>query len=217
VSFDVNSACSSFVVDLMVAVDLLMSGRFKSAAIFNPERYSMRMDYGDRRNCILFGDGATAAVITCEDDTSCHDGLEVLDVVTFSEPMKFEAVKMKVGHNFEQEGSVVQKFAISETIRSTSKILERNQLTTSSINYFISHQANLRMLESVVNRMGIKKEAHLYNVDKFGNQGAAGAPSVLSMNWDLFQEGDFIVLTVVGSGLTWGSVLLRKCSSSKLI
>ncbi len=210
VSFDVNSACSSFVVNMMVASDLLRSGRFKKAALFNPERYSLRMNFNDRRNAILFGDGSSATLVEVAEDSYTGHGLELVDVVIFSDPMKYDAVRMEVGEFFEQDGSIVQKFAITETIRSTKNILARNNLSTSDINYFVFHQANLRMLESSSKRLGIEEHKHLYNIDKFGNQGASGAPSVLSMNWGKFKAGDLIVVTVVGSGLTWGSLLLRK-------
>ena len=78
------------------------------------------------------------------------------------------------------------------------------------MSYFIGHQANLRMLTSACEKQGVAPERHLYNVDRYGNQGAAGAPCVLSMNWDRFQAGDIIVVSVVGAGLTWGSALLKK-------
>ena len=103
----------------------------------------------------------------------------------------------------------MQKFAISQTLKATQVILERNKLTIDDIAFFTGHQANLRMVQSVATRLGLSAEQHLYNVDKYGNQGAAGAPAVLSANWERFQSGDLIVVTVVGSGLTWGSALLR--------
>ena len=89
-------------------------------------------------------------------------------------------------------------------------MLERNALRPEDISYFIGHQANLRMLESVSRRLGFCNGQHLYNADRFGNQGAAGAPCVLSQNWDRVQPGDYVVISVVGSGLTWGSALLRR-------
>ena len=97
----------------------------------------------------------------------------------------------------------------SRTIDITRRILERNGLTPEDISWFTGHQANLRMVESAANRLGIPSEKHLYNVHKFGNQGAAGAPSVLSQNWEKFKPGDLVAVSVVGSGLTWASALLR--------
>jgi 3-oxoacyl-[acyl-carrier-protein] synthase-3 len=210
VSFDVNSACSAFVMDMIAAKGLIQSGTYQKIAVFNPERYTLRLDYRDRRNCILFGDGCSAALLEGVSEGEPASGLELMDVVMISEPAKYEVVKMPDGDYFDQDGNAVQKFAITQTLRTTQMILDRNQLAVNDLSYFISHQANLRMIQSAVSRLGLAEEKHLYNVDEFGNQGAAGAPAVLSMNWDRFKPGDLIVLTVVGSGLTWGSALFKK-------
>lgn len=206
-SFDVNSACSSFVINLHTVRGLLESGLHSRVAVFNPERYSSRMDYSDKTSCVLFGDGCSSALIERSDDAS---GLEILDTAIYSDPKSFNVVAIPDGDCFRQEGRAVQKFAISRTIQSTKLIMERNNLTANDVDYFIGHQANLRMLESSVNRLEFPAEKHLHNVDIYGNQGAAGAPSILSMNWDRYKKGDIIIITVVGSGLTWGSVLMRK-------
>ena len=211
VAFDVNSACSGFLMDLQVAHALLRAGSYSTLALFNPERYSLRMDYSDRKTCILFGDGCASSIVTrWEPGTPLLHGLEVLDIIMFGDPLKHEVVAMKDAQQFGQDGSVVQKFAISQTLKSTQTILERNHLSIDNIAYFSGHQANLRMVQSVATRLGLEPEQHLYNVDKFGNQGAAGAPAVLSANWGRFKPDDLIIVTVVGSGLTWGSALLRR-------
>lgn len=205
-AFDANSACSSFVTDLHVARGLLGTGVHKKVAIVNPERYSLRMDYADKRTCILFGDGCATAVIESAPDAV---GLEVLDTIVASDPGKFDLITIGDNDVFQQNGKAVQKFAITKTIEITKEILAKNGLTTSDLAYFMGHQANLRMVSSVAERLGVPPDRHLYNVDQLGNQGAAGAPAVLSMNWDKFKKGDLIVMAVVGSGLTWGAALFR--------
>jgi 3-oxoacyl-[acyl-carrier-protein] synthase-3 len=204
-SFDVNSACSSFVVNLHVASGLLKSGSSQEVAIFNPERYSIRLNYTDRASCVLFGDGCAAAWLK----TDSPRGLEVVDTYIESMPSKFDMIQIPDGGHFYQNGQAVQKFAITRTMETTHKILERNSLKTDDVNYFIGHQANLRMITSAANKLGFNESQHLFNVDRFGNQGAAGAPAVLSMNWNQFRSGDLIVVAVVGSGLTWGAALFR--------
>lgn len=206
VSFDVNSACSSFVTNLHVARGLLQSGVHHKAAIFNPERYSLRMDYRDKRTCILFGDGCSAALV---DTTEGAKGLELIDTVLHSEPSKYDLITIPVDGYFDQNGKAVQKFAITRTIDITKEILERNGLAPANLTYFAGHQANLRMVASAADRLGLRPEQHLFNVDKLGNQGAAGAPAVLSMNWSKFQPGDLVAIAVVGSGLTWGAALFQ--------
>ncbi len=206
-SFDANSACSSFVLDLHVARQMISTGAQKTMAIFNPERYSLRMDFTDRNSCILFGDGCSAAILSSEPRPG---SLRVVDTMLFSDPAGFDAVKIPVGHSFTQNGKAVQKFAITRTIEITEQILARNDLMPKDVKYFTGHQANLRMITSAADRLGIATDRHLHNVAELGNQGSAGAPSVLSMNWDRFEKGDLIALAVVGSGLTWGATLLEK-------
>lgn len=204
--FDANSACSSFLTDILVAKGLLDSKAFSTAAIFTPERYSLRLDYTDRTSSFLFGDGSAAAYLARGADIT---GFEIVDVSMQSDASGYESVQMPVGQYFGQNGAAVQKFAIRRTCESTEAILQRNGLAISDVQYFIGHQANLRMLQSVCTRLGLTEQQHLYNVDRFGNQGAAGGPIVLSQNWDRFSEGDLVVMTLVGSGLTWGSAVLR--------
>ncbi len=206
-SFDANSACSSFVLDLHVARQMISTGAQKTMAIFNPERYSLRMDFTDRNSCILFGDGCSAAILSSE---ARPGSLRVVDTLLYSDPAGYDLVKVPEGECFSQNGKAVQKFAITRTIEVTEQILARNHLTPKNVTYFTGHQANLRMITSAADRLGIPTERHLHNVAELGNQGSAGAPSVLSMNWDRFEKGDLIALAVVGSGLTWGATLLEK-------
>jgi 3-oxoacyl-[acyl-carrier-protein] synthase-3 len=186
---------------------LLGAGIHKKTALFIAERYSMRIDYSDRATACLFGDGSAGAILEAGDG---HSGLEIIDTFITSAPSKFDTVRIPVGGTFWQNGSAVQKFAITKTIHGAKEMMERHDLSPEKIDYFIGHQANLRMLQSVARKLGLNDQQHLFNVNQFGNQGAAGAPSVLSMNWDRFKTGDLILISVVGSGLTWGSALLRK-------
>lgn len=204
--FDVNSACSSFVTNLSVAKGMMQDRRIQSAAIFNVERYTTCLDYSDRRNCVLFGDGSASAILR---KGKSLRGFRVLDTILHSDPSGSELVQIPMNGYFYQNGARVQKFAISRTCEVTEEIVEQNQLKIDDIRYFIGHQANLRMLTSACNKLGLEAEKHLYNVDTHGNQGAAGAPSVLSLNWNRFKDGDIVVVSVVGSGLTWGSALLQ--------
>ena len=207
VAIDINSACSSFVVDLHFARHILKDNREQRVLICNPERYSLRMDYSDRTSCVLFGDGSATAVV--ENDFT-QKGLAVIDTEIYSNPAGYDKVVIPDGGCLTQQGKAVQKFAVSKTIEATREILKRNALTVANIDYFVGHQANRRMLQAVIDKLGLEEKQHLTNVMKFGNQGAAGAPNVLSQNWELFRTGDTIVVAVVGSGLTWGATILRR-------
>ena len=205
-AYDVNSACSSFVVNLHVARGLLEAGIHDSIGIVNVERYTTRMDFTDKASCVLFGDGACASILTTK---PAAKGLQLLDTIVHSDPAGYRLVQIPTEGMFSQNGRAVQKFAVTKTVDASIEILGRNGLGTEDVSYFIAHQANLRMLNAACQRHGIGAERHLYNVDYKGNQGAAGAPNVLSANWDRFQTGDTIVVAVVGSGLTWGAALFR--------
>jgi 3-oxoacyl-[acyl-carrier-protein] synthase III len=206
-AFDVNSACSTFVVQCHVMRGLVTSGLTKEAAIFCAERYTTRMDFSDRRNCILFGDASVAALVSSQKRPG---SLKLVDSLVESSPSGWEHIHLADGKHFHQNGAQVQKFAITKTITAAQDILARNQLKTSDAQWFIGHQANYRMLTTAMEKMGVHESRHLFNVRDRGNQGAAGAPSVLSQNWDRYQKGDYIVVAVVGAGLTWGSLLLQK-------
>jgi 3-oxoacyl-[acyl-carrier-protein] synthase-3 len=205
-SYDVNSACSTFVVNLHVARALLLSGASQAVGIVNAERYTTRMDFTDRSSCVLFGDSAAAAVLEASPDAP---GLELIDTVVHSSPIGFEHVRLPDGGTFSQNGQAVQKFAVTKTVAITHEILEKNGVTPDDLAFFIGHQANYRMLTYACQKNGINEDRHLYNVDLRGNQGAAGAPTVLSTHWDRYTAGDWIVVSVVGSGLTWGAALFR--------
>ena len=205
-AFDVNSACSSFVVDLHVARGLLTSGMAKEAAVFNAERYTLRTDFADRASCVLFGDGAAASIISTRPGAK---GLAIRDTVVTSSPAGSQHVRLPDGDYFSQNGAAVQKFAVTKTVAVTREIMERNGLSSDDISYFVAHQANFRMLTSASEKLGFGPDKHLCNVQHYGNQGGAGAPNVLSMNWDKFKTGDLIAVAVVGSGLTWAGALLE--------
>jgi 3-oxoacyl-[acyl-carrier-protein] synthase-3 len=205
--FDVNSACSTFVVQCHVMRSLMLSGMTKEGAIFCTERYTTRVDYSDRRNSILFGDSSIAAVVS---SVNKPGSLKIIDSLVESAPSGWEHIHLPDGKFFHQNGAAVQKFAITKTIAAAQDILARNNLTCADAQWFIGHQANYRMLTSAMEKMGVPEASHLYNVVDRGNQGACGAPSVLSQNWDRYKKGDYIVIAVVGAGLTWGSLLLQK-------
>lgn len=206
-AFDVNSACSTFVVNLHVARALLNSRASDTVAIFNAERYTTRLDYRDRSSCVLFGDSAASCLLETADDAQ---GLELIDTVVHSSPSGYEHVRIPDGGTFSQNGAAVQKFAVTKTVAVTMEILARNRVPHDELGIFIGHQANFRMLASCIEKNGLTAAQHRYNVDTKGNQGATGAATVLSTHWDEYTQGQYIVVAVVGSGLTWGAALFRR-------
>ncbi len=203
---DINAACSSFVFDLNVAYAAMKLKQVQKVLIFNPERYTLRLNFQDRSSCVLFGDGASVILLESEPRPGC---LELMDCAVGSDPSRADVIKIPVGGFFEQNGPAVQRFAVTKTVEITKSLLEKNHLSFADLSYFVGHQANLRMLESAVSRMGLNADQHFYNVDRFGNQGSAGAPISLSQNWERLASGNFLSLSVVGAGLAWGSCLFK--------
>lgn len=201
-SYDVNSACSSFAAQVNALMNTKAEALPDYILIVQAEMTTRTVDYRDRSTAVLWGDGAAAAVLSPRKPGK----FGVLKTVLHSDPSGWDKVAIPTGEHFHQNGPAVQAFGIrkgSDTWRELTEAFTRPDP------YYIGHQANYRMLLSICERVGVPQERHLSNVEEFGNQGAAGAPAVLSQNWDRFAAGEEVGLVVVGSGLTWGGVALR--------
>ncbi|MCF8111260.1 MAG: ketoacyl-ACP synthase III [Desulfobacteraceae bacterium] len=201
---DINAACSTFVVQLahLDAMDPVKTPGF--ILVLNPENYTHVVDYSDRRVAPLFGDGTSAAVVSATEPSNMR--LEGFDYG--SSPRGWDKVKIPACGHFCQDGSYVQRFAIRRATEGVRR-LQADYPRDAQKFKFVGHQANLMMLETVCRRCDIPRERHMHNVTGFGNTGSSSAPAVLSQNWDLLCPGDCVAVAVVGSGLTWGHVLLR--------
>ncbi|MFW5694374.1 MAG: 3-oxoacyl-ACP synthase III family protein [Alkalispirochaeta sp.] len=203
---DVASACSSFAAHLHFLAGMQPAALPDYILTVNVENTTRTIDYNDRNTAVLWGDGSAAAVVSPRVVGRFRFGSSLLR----SDPDNWQKVVIPNGGYFDQNGPAVQGFAIRKTgecVKDLRTTLNRKDF------WFVGHQANLLMLQSVVSRAGIQPERHLSNVQEFGNCGAAGAPTVVSQNWDRFQAGDEILLAVVGAGLTWGAVTLEVTAS----
>jgi len=169
-----------------------------------PESLTTTVDYNDRSASVLWGDCTAAAIVS----TRIPSRIQMLDNTLQSSPAGYEKVVVPLFGHFGQEGRTVQMFAIKKTIRCLRKIQESYPPPGRTLN-FVGHQANLRMLEAVCKQCGIEEDQHHSNVIDYGNAGAAGAPSVISMDWDRWTDQDDVAVIGVGSGLTWASYVLR--------
>lgn len=209
-ALDWSSACSSFGAQLHFLDAMRPEKLPEHVLVVNPENSTRVVDYTDRTSCVLWGDGSSAAVLS----PRRPGPWQITETFFHSDPSGADKVKVpRMGH-FTQHGAAVQTFAIK---RATEGFLElrRRYLASHPQNTagdlaFIGHQANLRMLEAVAKRGEVSAEKHLFNVDRRGNTGAAGAPSVMSENWDNAALGDAVGLVVVGAGLSWSGVLLER-------
>jgi 3-oxoacyl-[acyl-carrier-protein] synthase-3 len=201
-AFDVASACSSFAAQLHFLSAMRPETLPDYVLVVNVENTTRTVDYNDRKTAVLWGDGSTAAIVS----PRARGRASIRSSILNSDPSGWKHVVIPGGGHFRQDGQAVQSFAIRKTISTYSELAAG--LPPENQPAFIGHQANALVLESVCRRAEIPPERHYYNVDRFGNCGAAGAPSVLSEHWDQIKNA-YVCLVVVGSGLTWGGVLLH--------
>jgi 3-oxoacyl-[acyl-carrier-protein] synthase III len=210
-AFDVNSACSSFITQLHLLEQMRESLPDFVLAV-NPENTTRSIDYNDRRHAVVWGDGSAAAVLSARVPSTCS----IHPAELKSDPAQWSRVTIRPGGFFDQDGSAVQAFAVRRMATTFSTMRAAGDLENKHF-FFIGHQANLRVLERVCRRANLSTARHLYNVDLFGNCGAAGAPSVISQRWEQFKPGDAVAICVVGAGLTWGGVWLKFGDASSSI
>lgn len=203
-SLDVNSACSSFIAGAYM-LSLMDPAKLPDVVLLvTAEPMTKTVDYRDRSAAVLWGDGALAGVFS----TTARGRAEIIGSRLVSDPGGHDKVVVpRLGH-FNQEGRTVQTFAI----RKTSLLLgaTREEYAEEPRDFhFVGHQANLRMLESVCRRCDVPDDRHHSNCEFFGNTGGASSGSVISQLWDKWTPRDDICVVGVGSGLTWGSYLMR--------
>ncbi|MEM9693651.1 MAG: 3-oxoacyl-[acyl-carrier-protein] synthase III C-terminal domain-containing protein [Myxococcota bacterium] len=201
-AFDMHSACSTFGCQLHFAAQMGMALPDYVLCVM-VENNTRVIDYRDRSSCVLWGDGCAAAVISTK-----HAGpLEVVSSVFGGAPSGARDVVIPRLGYFAQEGSKVQKFAIKRM----AGLLGDIQASVDAPVTYVGHQANLTMLRSVARRRKVE-DRHWFNIDRFGNQGSAGAPIVLSQRWDELAPGQDVGVVVVGAGLSWSRLHVRVAS-----
>lgn len=217
VAFDINAACSGFLFALHIADAYLKSGIYKTALILGAETLSKIMNWNDRSTCVLFGDGAGAAVVRSErtgllayDQGS--DGARGAVLTCRNRENNNPYVKNPVEPDYtKMDGQEVYKFAVTTVPASIKKVVEEAGLTIEDIDYFALHQANIRIIQSVAKRLKAPETKFPTSLDHCGNISAASVPILLDeMNRKgLLKPGMKIVLSGFGGGLTWGSAVLE--------
>lgn len=218
VGFDITAACSGFIFGLHIAHSFFMSGIYKTALIVGAEALSKVVDWTDRGTCILFGDGAGAAVVRASEDGGIiktlmgSDGTKgwTLECQARNLGNCLNGVKPELGF-MKMDGKEVFKFAVRKVPEIVEDILKEAEMTPEEIKYFVLHQANYRILEAASRRLKIPMEKIPVNIDRYGNTSAASIPILLD---EMKQEGklkrgDKLVLAGFGSGMTWGATLLE--------
>jgi len=202
-AFDLNSACTSFGMQIFFLLRMKPEALPPFTLVVNPENLTRTVNYSDRNNAVLFGDGSSAAVLSA----TVPAPVAVVACDACSKPASWDKVVIPRMGYFNQDGNAVQGFAIRKTTESLRALKSVFQVNSNRFR-FIGHQANLGMLEAVCERAGIATESHWHNVEDFGNTGCSGAPAVLSQRWGDLKPGDHVAIALVGAGLTWVHMML---------
>jgi len=219
--FDLSAACSAFVFALQTGAQFVASGAHKKVLVIGADVMSSILDYTDRSTCILFGDGAGAVILEPADD-----GLGIIDFVHEIDgsggcslympaggslhPASHETVDKKM-HFVHQDGQAVFKYAVRKMGEMCEKLLARNGFTAHDIDCFIPHQANQRIIQATADRVGLKPETVIINIDRYGNTTAGTIPLAMQTAREegRLKKGDLVLLASVGAGFTVGATLLR--------
>jgi 3-oxoacyl-[acyl-carrier-protein] synthase-3 len=219
--FDLSAACSAFLYAIQTGAQFVSTGVHKKVLVIGADVMSSIIDYTDRATCVIFGDGAGAVLIEpSDDDTGFIDFLHEVDGSGGKSlympgggslhPSSHETVDQKM-HFVHQDGQAVFKFAVRKLADICERLLTRHGLTGKDIDVFIPHQANLRIINATGDRLGLRPESVIVNIDRFGNTTAATVPLAMqtAISEGRLKKGDLVLLASVGAGFTVAATLLR--------
>jgi 3-oxoacyl-[acyl-carrier-protein] synthase-3 len=217
--FDLAAACSGFLFALSTGAKFIESGSHKKIIVIGADKMSSILDYKDRTTCIIFGDGAGAALLEPN-----HEGLGIQDAILKSDGSGEQYLNIKAGgsrypasldtiqnneHYVYQEGSAVFKFAVTKMAGVAKEIMDRNDLKGSDIAWLVPHQANKRIIDATAKLMEVPEDKVMMNISRYGNTTGGTIPLCL---WDYeaqLKKGDNLILAAFGGGFTWASVYVK--------
>ena len=218
-AMDLQAACCGFLYGLETAASMIVSGRHKKVILVGADKMSSMVDYTDRATCPIFGDGAAAVMLE-----ATTEEFGVIDSILRTDGKGLPFLHMKAGgsvcppsyftvdnkmHYIHQEGRTVFKYAVSNMSNVTAQIAERNNLNKDNIAWIVPHQANLRIIDAVAQRLEIPMEHVMINIQRYGNTSAGTLPLCL---WDFesqLRKGDNMIFTAFGAGFTWGAIYVK--------
>jgi 3-oxoacyl-[acyl-carrier-protein] synthase-3 len=220
--FDLSAACSAFLYALQTGAQFVATGTHKRVLVIGADVMSSILDYSDRSTCILFGDGAGAVILEASED----DSLGLIDFLNEVDgsggcslfmpgggslhPSTHETVDQKM-HYVHQDGQAVFKYAVRKMAELCEKMLVRNGIKGTDIAAFIPHQANKRIISATADRLSLRPESVIVNIDRYGNTTAGTIPLAMetARQDGKLKKGDLVLLASVGAGFTAGAALLR--------
>ncbi len=219
-AFDYNAACSGFVTGLTIARQFIQAGTYKHILVVCADTLSKATDYKDRATCVLFGDSAGAAIVSASEETGIiatdigADGTSGMAITSLAYRNDDEETEKRVSHKKDtiwMAGQTVMKFAVKAMADASHKVIKEAGLTWDEIALVVPHQANYRIVDSAIKRMGIEQDKVFLNLEWYGNTSASCIPVSLSqaVEQGRIKKGDKIVLVGFGGGLTWGAALIE--------
>lgn len=212
-AFDLQAVCSGFIYGLHVVDSLVKSGAYKTVLLIGTEKMSSLLDWQDRATCILFGDGAGAVILQYSQDDS-----GIIDSKIYSDGNYYDILYTDGGISMNGQtgkirmlGQEVFRHAVEKMSETSVAILQNNDMTVDNVDYFIPHQANIRIIDAVAQRLKLDRNKVIATVDKHANCSAASIPLALAhlKNIVNIKTGDILLFAAIGAGLTWGSVLIK--------
>jgi 3-oxoacyl-[acyl-carrier-protein] synthase-3 len=220
--FSLEAACSGFLYGLEIASNLIRNGNYRTALVMGAERISMYVDWKDRNTCVLFGDGGGAVVlrqVPQEQDALLAARLgadgEFSELLTVpaggsARPMTHAALDAGLNH-IKMAGREVFKLAVNAMVSAAEDVLRQANVTIDQVRWLIPHQANLRIVSAVGERLGVASDRVFVNLDRYGNTSAATIPICLDeiVRAGQIRRDDYVLMVSFGGGLTWAAVLVR--------
>jgi 3-oxoacyl-[acyl-carrier-protein] synthase III len=220
-AFDINVACTGFIYGVTIAQQFIETGFYKNVLVISCDANSKVLDWQDRNSCILFGDGAGAAVVS-----EVPSGYGIKSSLLGSDGTGGECITAPATYFGEKDlekrihdnkrviwidGSEVMKFAVRIMVSATNACIEKASSSIEDVSLLIPHQANIRIIEGAVKRLNISSDKVFKNVHKYGNMTSASTPVALceAVKEGRIKDGDNIVLVGFGAGLTWGSIFMK--------
>ncbi len=221
--FDLSIACSGFLYALQVGAQFVRSGAHKNVVVIGVDIMSSIIDYTDRQTCIIFGDGGGAALIQPCEEGEQNGFIDFVHEIDGSgggslylpgggsrNPTSHETIDKKM-HFVHQDGPAVFKFATRKMAEMCTRVLERNGMSGADVDLFIPHQANLRIITSAMERLGMTMDRVIVNIDEYGNTTAGTIPLAMhsALERGMLKKGDLVLLASMGAGFSAGATLLR--------
>jgi 3-oxoacyl-[acyl-carrier-protein] synthase-3 len=220
-AFDIEAACSGFIFALEIAQQFIMSRTYDTVLVIGAEKLSSIINWKDRNTCVLFGDGAGAAILQNRPGshgllTACmgSDGnkADLLCLPGGGSRMPATPETLAAGHHFlRMDGKETFKNAVNAMCSAATEALRRCEVDITQVKCIIPHQANLRIIDAVSDRLGATPEQRFVNLDRYGNTSAASVAIALdeAVQAGRIQRGDLVLLVVFGAGLTWGAAVIE--------